>query len=150
MKKALKNNLLSFLYIGETSKDYQQIEQIISEDLLPISTQLQTNLSKALFDLDRLNLRKIPQVILLNADLSSKVVLEFLQHYQKHIYNKFPTTLFYICSTEQQPLSTWKENFPFLSDFIHKPYHRESFEQIASRLLQQFLPPMDLTIDLSA
>ncbi len=150
MENFFKSNLLRFCYIGESVNDFNQINHQINIDLLPIQTQLQPNLSKALFDLNRIAQKEAPQVIILNADLPGSPCLEFLHHYQKHISHNLSETLFYISSTQQLPINRWKKTFPFLTGFIHKPYEKDNFEAIATHLLNQFLPPLDLTIDLKS
>lgn len=150
MENFSKSNLLRFCYIGESVKDFKQINHQINIDLLPIRTKLQSNLSKALFDLNRVTQRQAPQVIILNADLPGNPSLEFLYHYQKHISFNLPKVLFYISSAYEQPMDEWKRNFPFLTGLIRKPYLKDNFEAIATHLLNQFLPPLDLTIDLKS
>lgn len=150
MENFTRSNLLRFCYIGESINDFKKINQQINIDLLPIKTQLQSNLSKALFDLNRLSQKEAPQVIILNADLPGNPSLEFLYHYQKHISFNFPEILFYISSIKNQPINKWKRTFPFLTGLIRKPYMKDNFQAIATHLLNQFLPPLDLTIDLKS
>jgi len=139
MEHYYQNNYLKFLFLGETPTRFNQINQLVDRELLPLQLHWETNLSKALADLHCYGQQFPPQVILLNVDVPLQLIFRFIEQFELLLSPLFSQTLFFLSGDQSSRVfKNLSQRFPFIAGFVEKPSERISIENIVVKLLGSF------------
>ena len=138
MKHYHQNNLLKFLFLGETPARFNKMHQMVDQELLPLDIQLESNLSMAITNLHQSTRHYLPQVIVLNVDAPQNAILRFIEQFELLLAPLYSQTLFFLSGDQSsQFFSTLSQRFPFIVGFIENPFERISIEKIVANLLSK-------------
>lgn len=133
------NDQLRFLFVDDSKIDNYYTSCLLEMEKLPVEAKFIAHPAEVIQHLQQMDPQQFPDAIFIDVNMPIMSGFELAEMYMLEFYLKFPNTpVFIISASPKLAMQDELADNPVITDFLHKPFTRATFDHKISPHLERF------------